>query len=156
MLGGHSSGSKCRETYLNLRIGVNVDDQDGLDGVTSGSHISVELLHDALGDLGLRDEEVVEKDGRYSTTDRIVDISLDLASGVLERVEALVDLSGVNQVLYRDLELAEGVVLSLSLDADIERLQTQADDTDDGRSAAADAVETFWERFEFHMDKTAC
>lgn len=40
-------------THLDLSIGVNVDNQDSFDGITGLGHISVEFLHDSLGDLGL-------------------------------------------------------------------------------------------------------
>lgn len=129
-------------TYLDLGIRVDIDDQDSLDGVSGGSHINVELLHDALGNLGLGDEEIIEQDAGNGTTDAVVDVGLDLASGILQGVEALVDLGGVDQVLYGDLKLTEGVVLGLSFDTDVERLQTQAYSTDDGGRATADAVET--------------
>lgn len=139
---------KGLSAYLHLGIRVDIDDQNSFDGITSGGHVRVQFLHDRLGNLGLGDEKIIEHDTRNSTTNAVVDVGLNLSSGVLESIETLVNLAGVHLILHGHLNLTESVVLGLGFNADIKRLQTQAHGAHNGRGTAAVASKTLNTQFQ--------
>ena len=110
-----------------LRIRGDVSDQAAHDLESVALHRFREPALDVLRDVVLRLERRVQGQARQSRSDGVEDVRADLLLGVRQLVVRIGDVVLFDDVLDRDGNGDEDIVLRLRLDVDLELLNSQRD-----------------------------
>ena len=112
---------------LDVRVGVEVDDERGDDLVAVLAHQRRQLRLDRVRDLVLARKGLVQVQARNRRANHVKDVRADLGLGVGELVKGAGDLVLHHLVLHRHHHLHEDVVLGLGVAGDVQVLDAQRD-----------------------------